>query len=69
LGGAVFSDTGNVFPTINDISIGKMSETLGFGLRVKTPVGPLRLDLGFLVAGAPPNYRLYHVQFSFGQIF
>jgi len=69
LGGAVFSDTGNVFPTITDINLGKMSETLGFGLRAKTPVGPLRLDIGFLVAGAPPNYRLYHVQFSFGQIF
>jgi outer membrane protein insertion porin family len=69
LGGAVFSDTGNVFPTVGDINFGKMSETLGFGLRIKTPAGPLRFDIGFLVAGSPPNYRLYHTHFSFGQTF
>jgi outer membrane protein insertion porin family len=69
LGGAVFSDTGNVFPTVSDINIGKVTETLGFGLRIKTPVGPLRFDLGFLVANSPPNYRFYHAHFSFGQTF
>jgi outer membrane protein insertion porin family len=69
LGGAVFSDTGNVFPTINDISFGRMTETLGVGLRIKTPVGPLRFDIGFLVANSPPNYLFYHSHFSFGQTF
>jgi len=69
LGGAVFSDTGNVFPTIGDIGFGRMTETLGFGLRIKTPVGPLRFDIGFLVANSPPGYRLYHTHVSFGQIF
>jgi outer membrane protein insertion porin family len=72
LSGAVFSDTGNVYPIVSDISIHRTSETLGFGLRAKTPVGPLRFDVGFLVVNpppTPPNYRFYHFQFSFGQTF
>jgi len=69
LGGAVFSDTGNVFSKVRDIAIGDMTQTLGFGLRVKTPIGPLRFDLGFLVFNKPPSQRLYRFDASFGQTF
>ena len=44
---AGFYDTGNVFRTISDIGFGGFSHTLGGGLRIKTPFGPLRADYGY----------------------
>jgi len=69
LGGTVFADTGNVFPRVRDLKPGKLTQTLGFGVRIKTPVGPLRLDMGFLVWNKPPGYDLFHIHFTIGQSF
>jgi outer membrane protein insertion porin family len=44
---AGFYDTGNVFKTLSDIRPGGFSHTLGGGLRIKTPFGPLRADYGY----------------------
>jgi outer membrane translocation and assembly module TamA len=44
---AGFYDTGNVFRNISDIGISEFSHTLGTGLRIKTPFGPLRADYGY----------------------
>jgi outer membrane protein insertion porin family len=44
---AGFYDTGNVFANVSDISISGFSHTLGAGLRIKTPFGPLRADYGY----------------------
>jgi outer membrane protein insertion porin family len=44
---AGFYDTGNVFRTVKDISLNGFSHTLGGGLRIKTPFGPLRADYGY----------------------
>jgi outer membrane protein assembly complex protein YaeT len=44
---AVFYDTGNVFLNLRDIAFSKFSHASGFGLRIKTPFGPLRVDYGF----------------------
>jgi outer membrane protein insertion porin family len=44
---AGFYDTGNVFETIQDFRLTGFSHTLGAGLRIKTPLGPLRLDYGY----------------------
>ncbi|MGA2263997.1 MAG: BamA/TamA family outer membrane protein, partial [Acidobacteriota bacterium] len=40
-------DGGNVFPTLGDIRLSGLSHTVGVGLRVKTPFGPIRIDYGF----------------------
>lgn len=54
LGGVVFYDGGNVYSNINLGQLaGNFTNTLGAGLRYNTPVGPIRLDLG---------YRLTNVQ-------
>jgi outer membrane protein insertion porin family len=69
LEGTVFSDTGNVFKRIRDISLGDLTQTLGFGVRVKTPIGPVRMELGFLVANKPPGLSGHHFHFTIGQTF
>ena len=44
---AGFYDSGNVFRSLSDVSLGGFSHTVGAGLRLKTPFGPLRADYGF----------------------
>ncbi len=69
LGGAIFSDTGNVFARVRDMKPGNITETVGFGLRLKTPVGPVKFDLGFLVVNKPSGVSRSHKHFTIGQTF
>jgi outer membrane protein insertion porin family len=47
LGGVVFYDGGNVYQGINFHSfVRDYSNTVGFGLRYATPIGPVRIDVG-----------------------
>jgi outer membrane protein insertion porin family len=46
LGAVVFYDGGNVFRSLGLGDIGNYSNTLGFGFRYATPVGPVRVDIG-----------------------
>ena len=49
LGGVIFFDYGNVFELIlgpNGFHFGDLRKTSGFGLRYKTPIGPLTIDWG-----------------------
>jgi outer membrane protein assembly factor BamA/autotransporter translocation and assembly factor TamB len=67
LQGVVFADAGNVFAT-EGIQLRHLAVGLGFGVRVRTPLAPLRLDFGFPVPRRPgdPTFRWY---ISVGQIF
>ena len=72
VGGVVFLDGGNVFRRVNEFDMGELRGSYGFGLRYKSPVGPIRIDLGFkldrrVVAGVlePPTA----IHFSLGQAF
>jgi outer membrane translocation and assembly module TamA len=94
IGGAVFYDGGNVYsdfrhitfstspPANNMNNLSYFSHTIGFGFRYATPVGPVRLDLGYQLN--PPKFsflntttnktqvsQLPHFQFFFniGSIF
>jgi outer membrane protein insertion porin family len=49
-----FYDLGNVFRRVSDFSWAGMTHTVGVGLRVNTPVGPVGVDYGFLLD--PPMY-------------
>ncbi|HKT81151.1 MAG TPA: POTRA domain-containing protein, partial [Vicinamibacterales bacterium] len=46
-GVVTFVDVGNVFKRTSDISIPDLRSSVGFGLRYRSPIGPLRVDLGF----------------------
>ena len=43
----MFYDLGNVFSHRSDVSLADLENAVGFGLRYKTPLGPLRVDLGW----------------------
>jgi outer membrane translocation and assembly module TamA len=47
LGGATFVDVGNVYQLVDVIELSQMRTGLGFGIRWRSPVGPLRIDLGW----------------------
>lgn len=70
LEGVVFSDFGNVAPTIGGLSWADTRYTAGVGLRYLTIVGPLRFDVGYELN--PPEQRTfspYQFHFSIGQAF
>jgi outer membrane protein insertion porin family len=43
---ATFYDIGNVWPKVSDIGSGGYKSGVGFGFRLKTPIGPVMLDYG-----------------------
>jgi len=72
VGAVVFVDGGNVFRRVNEFDIGELRGSYGFGIRYHSPIGPVRVDLGFkmdrrIVAGALEPLTVFH--FSLGQAF
>ncbi len=63
-----FFDTGNVFARVADIDFGELRSAVGGGIRYKSPVGPIRVDLGFKV-NRQPGEGLTAWFISFGQAF
>lgn len=82
-GGALFVDGGNVYSSVDAISLGgfrpfiereDVTDTdyrysFGFGIRYYTPVGPIRLDFGFPVIRSMDMDYESRVHISLGQIF
>ena len=46
VGAALFIDGGNVWRNVSEMDISQMRGSVGFGLRYRSPVGPIRVDLG-----------------------
>ncbi|UCE22166.1 MAG: BamA/TamA family outer membrane protein [Candidatus Aminicenantes bacterium] len=68
LRGAVFYDIGNVFPRAKDISLASLENAAGFGLRYKTPFGPVRLELGWNL-DVPQEERKVRFYITIGNVF
>ena len=82
-GGALFVDGGNVWESVEEIEpdhfrlYSDEDETtvkdyrygIGFGVRYNTPVGPIRLDIGFPLKRTTDIDYDYWLHISLGQIF
>ena len=73
LGAVGFLDAGNVFQRATDLDLGRLRAAAGFGFFYRSPIGPIRLDLGFkldrreLSPGRLERRSVLHL--SFGQAF
>ena len=47
IGVVLFLDAGNVYDRVGNISLARIRGGAGFGVRYQSPVGPIRVDLGF----------------------
>jgi outer membrane protein insertion porin family len=69
LGGVVFYDGGNVYSAVNFHQFtSNYTNSVGFGFRYKTPVGPLRFDIGHNL-NAPPGVKATQYFVTLGQAF
>ena len=68
LGGALFIDFGQVSLQPYDIPVDDLRFAGGFGLSYTTPVGPVRLDMGFPL-NPRGNERAWQIHFSIGASF
>jgi outer membrane protein assembly complex protein YaeT len=72
-GGVGFFDSGNIFARTTDIDLGQLRSAAGFGVRYRSPIGPIRVDLGFklnrkdIVPGRREPAYAWHI--SLGQAF
>jgi outer membrane protein assembly factor BamA len=68
-----FVDAGNIFPNASDLSLTNLRPAAGFGVHYRSPIGPLRVELGFnlnpreLVPGVLERRTVLHI--SLGQAF
>ena len=76
LGLVGFVDAGNVRPSDWHFDLGDLRYAIGPGLRYQTPVGPIRVDVGYqlnpipdLIVNGAPQPRRWRLHFSIGQAF
>lgn len=69
--GVVFFDIGNVFNDNQNLTLNPndLLKDVGFGIRWLSPLGPLRLELGFPIGKTPPETKSYQIQFTVGTLF
>ncbi len=67
--GAVFFDTGNVYESIGDFGSGGTFSGVGVGVRIKTPIGPVKLDAGYPLDDVPGEKKKLRFYFNISQGF
>lgn len=64
-----FLDFGNVYPLVEDLDIGQLKYSAGFGLRYSSPIGPVGIDIGFPLNPIDRGKDDYRIHFTIGQAF
>jgi outer membrane protein insertion porin family len=72
VGAAVFMEGGNVFNRVTEFAFSELRGSAGFGIRYRSPIGPIRFDIGFKmdrreIGGTLEKRRAFH--FAIGQVF
>jgi outer membrane translocation and assembly module TamA len=68
LRGVGFLDAGNVYPAVSEIRASKLQVGAGAGVRLDTPFGLIRFDVGFPVNRRPTDPR-WRFHFGLGHAF
>ncbi|HEV7518642.1 MAG TPA: outer membrane protein assembly factor BamA [Thermoanaerobaculia bacterium] len=68
-GGTLFFDTGNVWADWRDINFKDLKPGIGVGARYVSPIGPLRIDLGWKLRRERRESATPVISFSFGNPF
>jgi outer membrane protein insertion porin family/translocation and assembly module TamA len=75
-GGVLFLDGGNVWTNAWDFNLNDLRYDVGPGIRYNTPIGPLRVDLGYqlnpipgLLVNGEEQSRRFRLHFSIGHAF
>lgn len=69
LKGAVFYDIGNIWGDWKDFGTGNFKAGTGVGVRIKTPIGPVRLDFGYPLSNVTGERRVGRIHFTLSQGF
>ncbi len=67
--GAAFYDVGNVWEKVSDIGSGDYKSGTGLGVRIKTPIGPVKLDYGYPLDELPGEKKKGRFYFSMSRGF
>lgn len=65
----VFYDTGDVYKNSEDIDLGNLRQTAGFGFRWYSPMGPLRIENGYILDPKEGESSSGRWEFSVGTAF
>jgi outer membrane protein insertion porin family len=66
--GAAFVDAGNTYAAADPVTFGSLAVGVGWGLRIRTPIAPIRFDFGWPL-DAKAGDKKFRIHFSIGQIF
>jgi len=70
IGLATFLDAGNVFPRVGAMHFADLRSSMGAGLRYRSPIGPLRFDVGWKLGTLRvTDDRRWEFHFSIGEAF
>jgi outer membrane protein insertion porin family len=62
---AAFYDIGNAWEKVNDFGTGGLKSSVGLGVRLKTPIGPITLDYGIPLNKEPGELKKGSGKFHF----
>lgn len=67
--GLVFYDTGNVYAAEDNLDLSSLRKSVGYGFRWYSPMGPMRLEYGYILDPLPGENQDGRWEFSMGGAF
>jgi outer membrane protein insertion porin family len=67
--GVIFFDTGDVYSDAEDVDLGNLRESVGAGIRWYSPIGPIRVEYGYVLDPAQGEDNTGKWEFTMGAAF
>lgn len=68
LKGVAFLDSGGAYNRISDIEFKNLRSSTGTGIRWTSPIGPIRIEYGYILNGKVPGESVGKVEFAIGGV-